>query len=457
MIGKLKESFDFRLLIILPLLLIVVVVALVLNNNSNNSATISDELDIDNSDLKIEWGKYANYGIYLDEPLTITRPGTYTLTGELTTGGITIDVAIGHVKLVLKGVTIKNPNGPAIYCSSADALVIETVGDNYLEDGSKYSENYDLDVTGAIYTKSDLILAGEGQLKVVSNYQDGIISKDDLTIRSGTYNIVAKDDGIRGKDSVHILDGDISIDSKADGIKSTNETDRGKGFVYIENGDIIINSGDDGIHAVKELIIDNGSINIAKSYEGLESKKITINNGDIKIKSSDDGINAGTGTSVSNTPRPGGPNDADKDCIITFNGGNIYIDAAGDGIDSNGYVYINDGKLTIDGPTNDKNGALDAGIGLIINNGEVLAIGSSGMAEGFSKESEQLSTRIILGEFYKPDSKIVLKNSDGEIVLEHTSAKRFSSLVISLPSFNLGDEYTLYIDGKESRKIEIKN
>ena len=79
------------------------------------------------------------------------------------------------------------------------------------------------------------------------------------------------------------------------------------------------------------------------------------------------------------------------------------------------------------------------------------------VAEGFSKDSKQLGARIILGEYYKPGSKIVLKDKDGETVLEHTSSKRFSSLVISIPSFELGDEYTLYIDGKESRKIEIKN
>lgn len=457
MIGRSKESFDLRLLIILPLVIIVVVVAFVLNNKIGHAPVVSDELDIDNSDLKIEWNKYSVYGINLHEPLTITKPGTYTISGSLTTGGITVDVTIGHVKLILNGATIKNPDGPAIYCSNADALVIESVGNNYLEDGVKYADYYDLDVTGAIYTKSDLILTGDGQLKVTSNYQDGIISKDDLTIRSGTYNITSKDDGIRGKDSVHILDGEISINSKADGIKSTNETDRGKGFVYIENGEIIINSGDDGIHAAKELIMDNGLVDITKSYEGLESKKITINNGEIKIKSTDDGINAGAGTSVSNTPRPGGPNDADKDCIVTINGGNVYIDAAGDGIDSNGYVYMNDGKLIIDGPTNDRNGALDAGLGLIINNGEVIAIGSSGMAEGFSQDSKQLSTKIKLGEFYKPNSKIVLKDKDGETVLEHTSAKRFSSIVISHPSLILGEKYTLYIDGKESRKIEIKN
>lgn len=457
MIIKSKESFDFRLLIILPLIIIVVVVAFVLNDKIGYSPTASIELDIDDSDLKIEWNKYSSFNINLKEPLVITRPGTYNITGSLTSGGISIDVTIGHVKLILDGVTIKNPDGPAIYCSNADTLIIESKGDNYLEDGAKYTDYYDLDVTGAVYTKSDLVLTGEGQLKVVSNFQDGIISKDDLTIRSGTYTISSKDDGIRGKDSVHIVDGEILITSNADGIKSTNETDNGKGFVYIEKGDIKISSGDDGIHATKELVIEDGTIDITKSYEGLEAAKITINNGEIKIKSTDDGINAGTGTSQSNTPRPGGISDADKNSIIEINGGDIYINASGDGIDSNGYVYINGGKLTIDGPTNDKNGALDAGAGLTINGGEVIAIGSSAMAEGFSKDSKQLSTKIILSEFYRPGTKIVLKDSDGEVVFEHTSAKRFSSIVLSCPSFELGEKYTLYIDGKESKEVEIKN
>ena len=43
-----------------------------------------------------------------------------------------------------------------------------------------------------MYSKDDLILSGEGILKINGNYEDGIVSKDDLKVTSGSYEIIAK-------------------------------------------------------------------------------------------------------------------------------------------------------------------------------------------------------------------------------------------------------------------------
>src|SRR5699024_756344 len=47
------------------------------------------------------------------------------------------------------------------------------------------------------------------------------------------------------------------------------------------------------IHADNNLKINGGTINITKSYEGIEASKIYFNDGDITIKAIDDGVNAG--------------------------------------------------------------------------------------------------------------------------------------------------------------------
>lgn len=450
-----RQSLDLRWLLLIPVLVSLVLVGAWINNNLGNAPTATPSLSIDNNDLEINWSNYSVYNLELEGALKITKSGTYYISGSLENAGITVDAHNAFVKIVLKDVNITNPNGPAVSCVDGDYLVIESVGKNYLEDGKNYSKNLDIGINGAIYSKANLVFQGNGSLKVVSNYQDGIISKDNLTFRSGTYNIESADDAIRGKDSVRFVGGSFTIKSVADAIKSTNETDQAKGFIYIENGEFVISSGDDGIHAENQIIIEDGDIDIAKSYEGIEAPNITINNGDIKVKATDDGVNAGRGSSESNTPRPGGMMDADENCILTINGGNIYVNAAGDGIDSNGYVYINGGRLVVDGPTNNGNGALDSGLGFIMNGGTAMAVGSNGMAETFGEKSTIYNISVNLKEAAEPDTKIIIVDEDDNIILEHTSVKAFTNIAAASPDFVLGKEYTIYLNNNKYESFTI--
>ncbi len=415
-------------------------------------------LDIYNGDIDTNWGAFNTYDIDLEDSYTITKSGIYHFTGTIEDGSIVIDTdRRSSVKIILDNTSIKNSSGPAINCYEADNLAIEFTGNNYLEDGDIYSEAFNEDIEGVIYSKADLSLSGDGIVTITSNYKDAIVGKDDLVIRGGTYNVKAIDDAIRGKDSVHITGGIFNITANGDGIKTTNNSLASKGFVYIEDGTINMSVGDDGIHAENYFIIDSGKIEIAKSYEGLEGIKITINGGDISIKSSDDSINAGNGTSESNTPRPDGMMDADEDCILTINDGNIYINASGDGIDSNGYVYINGGNIVVDGPINNGNGALDAGLGFIINGGKAIAVGSSGMAENFGNKSTINNVSVYLNESQESGTTIAIKDQHNNTIFSHTSAKSFSHIAAASDEFALGNTYILYIDGKEYTQFSINN
>ena len=437
--------------------LLVVAVIINLNFNRNDTARVAETIETDNGDLKINWERYPTYDIKLTESLNITDSGTYHITGSLEDGSIIIRANhdMGKVKLILDNVSIKNSSGPAIVCYSADDLVIELVGENYLEDSVKYSEDFDEDVTGAVYSKDDLTFQGEGCLTVTANYQDAIVGKDDLKFNSGTYYIKAVDDGIRGKDSVYIVNGNFEIMAKGDGIKSSNATDQGKGFVLIEAGEISISVGDDGIHAEQRLVIKGGNVTIEESYEGLEARVIAISGGEISVWASDDGINAGGGSDTTTTNQRMGAFDSDENAMIIIDGGEVYVNAAGDGIDSNGYIYFNGGKVVVDGPTNNGNGALDTGIGVVMNGGEVIVVGASGMAVPLGENSAVNNISVYFSSYQSAKTNISIKNSAGETILEHTSAKTFNHLATGSEKFKTGETYTIYINDEKFTDFTI--
>lgn len=497
-----KFKFDWRWLILGGILVISLIIAIVVNLSTVDNSTdkITNTVDVDNGDLKINWERYQTTDIVLSESLTISESGTYHLSGTLDDGNIVIEAGTGEVRLILDNVQIKNSFGPAILCSSAEDLVVELVGENSLEDGSNYSGDLDADITGVIYSKADLSFGGEGVLSITANYQDGIVGKDDVKFNSGNYSISAQDDAIRGKDSVYIVNGTFSLNSTADAIKSTNETDFGKGFVMVENGtlnihssgkgvkatrtiliyggqfnidsyddaihsnsyvgivggEINVTSGDDGVHADRELIIDSGTVNITKSYEGLEAQVITVNGGMISIIASDDGINAGGGSDASATNRPGaGAFAADENCTLSINGGEVYINSSGDGADSNGQLFFNGGKVIIDGPTNNGNGALDSGLGISMSGGEVIAVGSSGMAETLGSSSGVFNLSVYFSAVQAAGTKITIQDSAGNTVLEHLSAKSFSHLAAGSDWLNPGETYIIYLNDQEYARFSI--
>ena len=459
MSKNLRQRFDFRWFFVLVLLIVAMVVGILLNINSNdnNPSKIAGLVNIDNGDQKINWDRYTLTELNLIENVNITDSGIYHITGSLSDGSITIDSGIkGEVKLILDNVSIINTTGPAISCISGDDLVIELIGDNTLKDGVSYATESDQDINGVIYSKADLTFQGDGMLKINANYQDAIVGKDDVKFINGDYLIFSKDDGIRGKDSVYITGGNFNIVSDGDSIRSTNETDPEKGFVLIEGGDINISSGDDGIHGAKTLAIQGGNINIIKSYEGFEAQKVIINGGDISIMSSDDGINAGGNPNDTTVGRSGLSN-TDENCIIIINDGKIYINSSGDGIDSNGRVYFNGGSTIIDGPTNNGNGALDAGIEIAMNGGGVVAVGSSDMAETLGSNSNTFNISVYFDGAKKANTKLEIKDSDNNVIISHTSAKKFAHASIGTNKFELGKTYFIYIDNELYQEFKISD
>ena len=349
------------------------------DKTSVNSEANSGNINTDDGDEDIDWSSYDNKEIDNSDGVNITEAGVYTLTGIIN-GTVNVNTE-GNVKLILDNVTIKSSNGPAIYIENADNTIIylNEGTTNTVEDSSSYS-NLDEDVSATIFSKDDLVFDGTGTLIVKANYEDGIVSKDDLKIINGTYKITANDDGIRGKDSVYIIDGVFDIKAGGDGIKSSNDTDTEKGFVLIDDGDITIDAKSDGIQAITKLVINNGNIEISSS-EGLEATYIIINNGDISISASDDGVNASK-KSTFMTP------------TIEVNGGNITVSMGQgdtDGFDANGNIYINGGNVSVTGQSTfdyDGEGIINGGT-VKVNGEEVSELPNQFMGGGMPGGMQQ--------------------------------------------------------------------
>lgn len=391
------------------------------------------QVTLDGSNIQVTGdGATASDGV-----LTITKEGTYVVTGNLSDGQIVVAVAdTDKIQIVLNGATINCADNAPIYVKSANKVFITLAANtvNTLTDGSAYAQTDDNMVDGVIFSKADLTLNGEGTLNITANYKDAIVSKDDLVITGGTYTISAAKNGLSAKDAVKIKDGTITITApNGKAITSQNDEDATKGYVYIAGG----------------------TINITNSNEGIEGTAIVVEGGTIDLISKDDGFNAASpGAAETESGGRGAGMEADSNAYLSIAGGTIFVNASGDGLDSNGNVYISGGTVEVSGPTNNGNGALDYNGTADVSGGTVVIAGSTGMAQSFSETSTQASLLYNLTSSCAAGTEIKLTDASGKTVVSYTPDKTYQSVVISTPDLAQGSTYTL-ICGSQTVEIPL--
>ena len=238
--------------------------------------------------------------------------------------------------------------------------------------------------------------------------------------------------GIKSADTIKVNGGTLDINSSDDALHSN-------GSLIVNGGKFEIETGDDGMHADDSLTIEGGTINITKSYEGIEAGEVTVNDGNISVVASDDGFNAAGGNNGGN--RGGDMFGSDVSKQLTINGGYIYVDADGDGLDSNGMLVINGGTILVNGPSNNGNGAIDYEISGTITGGTLIAIGASGMAESVTGDGQcSIITSI---DSQTEGTTCALVDSSGNAIASITSTKSFNSVVVSSPAIKTGESYTI--------------
>ena len=272
--------------------------------------------------------------------------------------------------------------------------------------------------------------------------------QDTTTDESGTST-----KGIKAGGGMYLNGGTYQIDSADDSIHSNAN-------ITIADGTYTLATGDDGVHADDALTVNGGMITVTESYEGLEGLTVTINDGTIDITARDDGINTAGGTDQSGFGTFGdhfkGMDSADDETEETtdnemwmeLNGGYIHILAGGDGVDSNGDLTINGGEIYIDGSSDNGNSAIDYGdrSSAYMNGGTLVAIGSSGMAEGMSDSSKQEVLMVKLGEQMEAGD-VELTDNEGNVIVNYTALKSYDCVIISTAEVESGATYTLTISG----------
>lgn len=244
---------------------------------SESDDTKADETQADK--LETDETKVASSGVSISgNIISISKEGTYVLSGALSEGQIVVDADSAKVQLVLDNADITCASSAAIYVKNADKAFITLAegSENILMNTAEYEAIDDNNIDAVIFSKDDLTLNGKGTLTINSEYGHGIVSKDDLKLVGGTCNITAKNHALSGKDSVRIADGTYNLTSGKDGIHSENADDDEKGFVYIASGDFTIESTGDGIDASYVVQIDDGDFDITAG-DGAENVTKTHN------------------------------------------------------------------------------------------------------------------------------------------------------------------------------------
>lgn len=193
--------------------------------------------------------------------------------------------------------------------------------------------------------------------------EDGIQADGDLTISGGTFHVKTNgghttaltDDsasckGFKAGGALTVTGGTLTVDSADDALHANTD-------VTISGGTLTLATGDDGVHADNDLVIGTRGasststprINITASYEGLEGTTVTVYSGDIDVAASDDGVNAASSTLGEHSDK----------YAISIAGGDLYIDAGSDGLDSNNDITITGGKVEVYGADAMMDAAID--------------------------------------------------------------------------------------------------
>lgn len=370
-------------------------------------ASAEDTIDVSalykNKDVDDAWSLADAQAIDLNTvqggEVMIREKGNYVLSGTLN-GSIRIEAPEeDKVRLILNGVTIASTQGPAIYETQSDKLIITLAEGtvNTLTDGPMVTDEDDT-IGAALYAEDDLSINGTGSLVINGTQKHGIQSKADLVIADGHITVSAVTDGIRSRNSILLLDGTLNITAGGDGITTTRTDAEGKGWIVLAGGDVTAKTGD-GAGAVRASANSKGSFGgrgrmddwggaSTASDSGVSQKAVkaatdlTVLGGAYAFDCADDGLHG-----VSVTVRGGafaiqsGDDGMHADKELTVYAGSIDIAQCYEGLEGEN-VTVSGGEIRIvssDDGINASGGSDGSGYGGWGRGGGFTASGNSGM------------------------------------------------------------------------------
>ena len=324
----------------------------------------------------------------------ITKPGEYRISGKLSAGQIAVDLG-KDAEYAPNAVVTLVLDGVDITCSVAPAVIFYNVYECGEADEDSATMDVDTSAAGA-----NVIIADGSQNNIHGSYVARIYKSYELS-----------EDGTEVVDSKKLHKYDGAFYSK----QSLN--------IYGE-------------------VKSTGILNIYAENEGLDSElHLSIFSGNIHIESGNDGINTNE-DNVSVTRIAGGS----LDIVVTGATGE------GDGIDSNGWLVIDGGKVTASACGFSGDAGIDADKGVYIRGGQVASSGNMyDRIEGNATYAVfTFSQRQSGGKTY------TLKNEKGKEVFSCSPANDFQYLIISFPMLTAG-EYTLWLGNTQLSGMAMGN
>lgn len=400
--------------------------------------------------------------------------------------------------LLLNGVSITNPNGPAFNLQSTATAYIQLLNNtiNSATDGAVYaSAPAGEDQDGPFFSEGNMIFSGTGTLIVngLGNSKHGLCTDSSLEIQEGTITIAsAAKDGIHADAGVMISGGNITVTSTGDGI------DGDTGELVISGGQVTTtNNSDDvkGISASGALTISGGTIHVTVAGDmskGLKSKALlSLNGGDITIHNSGDAVLEASGQGYD----PSYCTAVKSDMDIVIDGAHVTIVAsglAGKGISSDASIIMNSGTVNI---TSTGNGAkyvnpagvadayvstcFSADVDIELTGGTIITSSSGSAGKGISADGSLIiggpqsnpeiditttGTRILVSgsgnsavyaeaKAIKSDNSVTINNGNVQISSADDGIKSETSIDI------LGGEITITnsVEGLEAPYITMNN
>ncbi len=402
--------------------------------------------------------------VYSKTDLTINGDGRLSVQGNYKDGIASKD----DLKIVSGAIAVKAVDdglvGRDVVAVRDGMLTIEAGGDGVKSTNEEEEGRGDIAIEGGAF---DIVAGGDGIQSAASIRIDGgdfkalagggsaygpAHASDDFGGRGAAATATVATDtpstkAIKASANLVVAAGTLDLDSADDGLHAG-------GTILVSEGALKIASGDDGMHADTSIAITGGVVDIAKSYEGIESAVIELSGGDIHIVASDDGVNVSGGADGSGM---GGGDEfaAAEGAMLTILGGNVVIDAQGDGLDSNGSVVMTGGTVLVNGPTGSGNGALDYNGTFELGGGVLIAAGSAGMASVPSDGSTQRSVMMAFPQTQTAGTTVALKDATGNVVAEAAPTKTFQTIVLSAPGLQEGGSYTLTAGAQDVVTFEL--
>lgn len=321
--------------------------ALIAAAGSENTVADTAGVNDENAAVKVKSGA----------SLSLSGTGTLTACGNVKNGikgasdaVITVDEMTLNIEAADDGL------------SCDDELTIKGGRVNITAGGDAVKASPDTDDTENPDTTSLGSVTISGGTITLEAAEDGIQADGDLTISGGTFAVTANDGhttaisdedasckGLKAGKTLTVSGGTFTVDSADDALHANDVT--------VSGGTLTLASGDDAVHADNDLVVgvqgssstSNPKIDITASYEGLEGTTVSVYSGDIDVAASDDGVNA---ANIDLGER------SDK-YAINIAGGDLYIDAGSDGLDSNNDITMTGGKVEVYGADAMMDAAID--------------------------------------------------------------------------------------------------